>query len=641
MKYTNHLSGEPSPYLRQHVHNPVDWYPWGEEAFARARREGKPVFLSIGYSTCHWCHVMAEESFEDREVAELLNQHFISVKVDREERPDVDAVYMDVCQAVTGLGGWPLTAVLDEEQNPIFVGTYLPKHSHYGRMGLVELLQEIGQKWSQDAQGLRQSGKQLTEYMRERQEGGEENPAPETGWENERKAKELRDFPEYLLTQAVLWFEKQFDAKNGGFGRAPKFPQAHQLVFLLRYGAWKKEKRPQEMAERTLHCMYQGGIFDQIGGGFSRYSTDDQWLVPHFEKMLYDNALLAAAYLEAFDQTGRPEYREAAKRIFAYAERELLQKEGGFSCGQDADSGHEEGKYYLFAKEEILYVLGEERGREFCGFYQITEQGNFEGKNIPNRIGCTPEERPFWWQEAVDLLLSYRKERYELHLDDKVLTSWNSIMILAYARGARILKEPALGERARSCMEFLRQNLRDTKGRLKIRWRKGEAAFPGQLEDYAFYGLACLELHETLGEKEEFVEAVRVAKELDSLFGDAQRGGYFRYSLENEALILRPKESYDGALPSGNGAVALLFARLYRMTGSPAFRDLLDAQLSFLSGEAKAFPAGYTLGLLAYLEAQKGVKVCALGEDSRECKLQGERFLWLMDMGFPLKGEAH
>ena len=627
----NRLLQENSPYLLQHAHNPVDWYPWCEEAFARARQEEKPVFLSIGYSTCHWCHVMAEESFADEEVAELLNRYFISIKVDREERPDIDAVYMAACQAFTGSGGWPLTAVLDEEQRPFYVGTYLPKTSRLGRTGLLELLQAIERQWTLDRESLKATGYKITEYLKALEQ--ERNTGQGDPWEKPGEAHGEDRVLERLLAQAEEWFQHQFDSVNGGFGRAPKFPQAHQLLFLLRYGAFKKEKAPVDMAEKTLTSLYRGGIFDQIGGGFSRYSTDERWLAPHFEKMLYDNALLALAYTEAFAQTGKPEYREAVSRIFTYAERELLQKEGGFSCGQDADSGGEEGKYYILAWEEVLDVLGEERGEEFCRFYGITREGNFEGKNIPNRLGQAPEERPFWWQEALDLLLHYRQERSELHLDDKVLTAWNSLMIWAYAQAARVFQEPSYAKTASACMTFLRKHLKTREGRLWIRWRKGQAAFSGQLEDYAFYGLAGLELYETSGKKEDFMEAVWALRQLDPLFGDGERGGYFRYSRENETLIIRPKEAYDGAIPSGNGAAALAFAKVYNLTGDPAFGKLRDTQLAYIAREAHAFPAGHTMGLLAFLEAWGEETLCRPGEASEACRLQAKRYGWLHETG--------
>ncbi len=630
----NRLIHEKSPYLLQHAYNPVDWLPWGEEAFSRARREKKPVFLSIGYSTCHWCHVMARESFEDPTVAEFLNRYFVSVKVDREERPDVDAVYMAACQAVTGSGGWPLTLVLDEEQRPFFVGTYLPKISRYGQMGLLEMLDAVHRQWEKEPGSLKEVGDRVTRYLKSlakgeyrRADSQEENIQKSGQWqspyipgtgENRENNGLSTDAVERLLGQAARWFTRQFDKKYGGFGNAPKFPQAHQLLFLMDYGEKAGEPHLMEMAEHTLKAMYRGGIFDQIGGGFSRYSTDERWLAPHFEKMLYDNGLLAEAYLEAFSRTGKVEYGEAARRIFTYVNRELLQKEGGFSCGQDADSEGEEGKYYLFDRTEILDVLGEDRGREFCQIYHITKQGNFEGKNIPNRIGDGEEVRPFWWQEAVDLLLCYRRERGKLHLDDKVLTSWNCLMIGAFARAAVILGEEAYGHRARASMEFLRRNLKDEKGSLQVCWRDGEAAFPGQLEDYAFYALASLKLYEAFGEETDFKEAVWAAWEIPRLFGDPENGGFFRYSVENEVLIIRPKEFYDGAVPSGNGAAALVFSRIYHMTGMPEFGELRDKQLLACERASRDFPAGYTMGLLAFLEAEQEPAMCTLKENALE-----------------------
>jgi len=364
----NLLEREKSPYLLQHKDNPVDWYPWSEEAFARAREEDKPVFLSIGYSTCHWCHVMAHESFEDKEVARLLNGDFVCIKVDREERPDIDAVYMTACQIMTGSGGWPLTVFLTPEQKPFFAGTYFPKQSMYGQYGLVDLLEQVAYMWQNDRRKLLAAGREITAAVNQRRRPGLQEP----------------DHP--LLRRAYGQFRKQFDEEWGGFGSAPKFPTPHNLLFLMRYSAGENQPDALEMAETTLEAMARGGIQDHIGGGFSRYSTDRKWLVPHFEKMLYDNALLTLAYIKAYQMTKKPLYAKTARATADYILRELSNEGGGFFCGQDADSEGIEGKYYVFTPDEIINFLGQKDGEEFCRLYGITESGNFEGSSIPNRM---------------------------------------------------------------------------------------------------------------------------------------------------------------------------------------------------------------------------------------------------------------
>jgi len=434
-KYTNKLISEKSPYLLQHAHNPVDWYPWGDEAFAKAKAEDKPIFLSIGYSTCHWCHVMERECFEDEEVAALLNQGFVSIKVDREERPDIDSVYMNVCQAMTGSGGWPLTVFLTPEGHPFFAGTYFPKHSRYGGVGFVELLKAIREKWAENREELEGLGKEIMDRIAAQM--------------NESSLGEPNS---ELLHGGYRSLEKSFDPVYGGFGGAPKFPTPHHLLFLLRY--WKRFQKPPalEMVEKTLLAMYCGGIFDHIGFGFSRYSTDRQWLVPHFEKMLYDNALLSLAYLEAYQATGKAFYAKVARDIFTYILRDMTSPEGGFYTAEDADSEGVEGKFYLWTPDEVKDVLGADDGEYFCGLYDITEKGNFEGKNILNLLDKMPElsldgvigpdeaERgnPLK-NERVDALrnklFAAREKRVHPFKDDKILTSWNGLMIASLARG--------------------------------------------------------------------------------------------------------------------------------------------------------------------------------------------------------------
>ncbi len=585
----NHLIHEKSPYLLQHVKNPVDWYPWGPEAFRKAAREEKPVFLSIGYSTCHWCHVMAHESFEDPGVAELLNRDFVSVKVDREERPDIDAVYMAVCQAVTGSGGWPLTAVLTPEQEPFFVGTYFPKDSRYGQPGLLALLKEISGLWKEQRGKALSAGRQLKEAL----------TAQETLSASRRSGPEDMAC---LFSRAVEMFRHSYDSSYGGFGRAPKFPTPHNFFFLLRYADMQHDRKAGEMAVCTLRALACGGISDQIGGGFSRYSTDEKWLIPHFEKMLYDNALLSIAYLEAYQVTGEILFRETAVHTLDYVLRELTGPEGGFFCGQDADSDGVEGRYYSFTPEEICSVLGADAGRRFCLDYDIAKPGNFEGKSVPNRVGTGSVPRR--WREDGSLLklYEYRKSRAALHLDDKVILSWNAWMIFALAKAACVLGEGTYLDAARRAHDFIAAEMTDENGRLFRRWRDGEAAHMGNLDDYAFYGLALLELYRTTYEPHFLTEALVRAGQIVSFFEDGENGGFYLTAVDAEALIVRVKETYDGALPSGNAAVALLFGRLAKYTGDIRWLECSDRQNRYLAGAVKDYPCGHSFGLVALME---------------------------------------
>lgn len=575
----NQLQYEKSPYLLQHAENPVDWRPWGTAALEEAKREDKPIFLSIGYSTCHWCHVMAHESFESEEVAAVLNRAFIPIKVDREERPDVDAVYMAACIAMNGSGGWPLTVLLTPDQKPFWAGTYLPKGQ------LMSLLEQAERRWRENRGQLISVGDMLTEHLR--QEEAVRPDAPSRA----------------LVEKGVALFVQSFDRQWGGFGQAPKFPTAHNLLFLLRYARLTQDRQAQEMAELTLEHMYRGGLFDHVGGGFSRYSTDRQWLVPHFEKMLYDNALLVLAYTEAWNQTHQDYCREVACRTLDYILTELTDPQGGFYCGQDADSDGVEGKYYVFSPEEITAVVGEKQGQAFCRRFGITFAGNFEGKSIPNLIGT-----PDWEQEPEEIkalrkqLYAYRKQRISLHRDDKVLTSWNGLMIAALARAGLILDESRYLDAAEQAVAFIRKNLKDSDGRLLARWRDGDAAHPGKLEDYAFYTWGLLELYEATFRVDYLEEACALAELLLKLFFDHEQGGFYPYAKDGEQLITRTKEVYDGAMPSGNSVAALVLSRLARLTGETHWMQAAQCQFAYLAGAIQGYPAGYSFALLALLE---------------------------------------
>lgn len=595
----NHLKNEKSPYLLQHVENPVDWYPWGAEAFEKAKEKDCPIFLSIGYSTCHWCHVMAHESFEDGQVAEILNQNFVCIKVDREERPDIDSVYMSACQAVTGAGGWPLTAILTPDQNPFFLGTYFPKHPRYGHPGLIELLQKISQLWGADRARLLETGQQITEFISI----------------SDRTAESVPD--KNILKRAIALYNQQYDEQWGGFGNAPKFPAAHNLLFLLHYGILEDDKGALDMAEHTLEAMALGGMNDQIGGGFSRYSTDEKWLVPHFEKMLYDNALLAAAYLDAFQITRNHFYADTARRTLDYVLRELTGPKGQFYCGQDADSEGIEGKYYFFNPREIQDILGRADGDEFCRIYHITDEGNFEGSSIPNLIGLS--EAP-WPADDVRLnkIYDYRRNRTQLHRDDKVILSWNSWMMIAMAKAAQILGDSRYQDAAVDTHRFIRESMTDSSRRLFHRWREGEAAIAGQLDDYAVYGLALLELYRTTYEPGYLEDAVFFTRHMTELFEDKENGGYFLTASDAEALITRPKETYDGAMPSGNSAAAVLLSRLAQYTCDPFWQEALDRQVNFLAGAVREYPLGHSFGLIAFLQTLYPSQelVCVTSENS-------------------------
>ncbi len=576
---SNRLSRERSPYLLQHAKNPVDWRPWGKEVFQEARRTDRPIFLSIGYSTCHWCHVMAHESFEDEAVARAVNASFLPVKVDREERPDVDAVYMAACVAMNGSGGWPLTVLLTPEQKPFWAGTYLPKTQ------LLRLIDEAARLWREDRAAVLSAGEALTAHLRQEEKNSPGAPGRE------------------IVSQAADEFARNFDWEWGGFGPPPKFPTPHNLVFLLRYARLTKNGQTDEMALRTLDAMYRGGLFDHVGGGFSRYSTDGCWLVPHFEKMLYDNALLALAYTEAYQHTRRTLYKEVVHRTLDYALRELAGPQGGFCCGQDADSDGVEGKYYTLTPGELVSVLGEPDAERFCQWYGVTPAGNFEGKSIPNLLSLSQFDRePEEMAALRERVYAYRLERTALHRDDKVLTAWNALMLAALARSGLALDDPDYLDAARRTVDFLDARLAAPNGRLLARWRDGDAAHPGKLDDYAFYAYGLLELYHSTFEPNYLARAVELADHLLKLFFDWEHGGFYPYASDGEQLLTRTKDAYDGAMPSGNSVAALLLSRLARLTGEKRWRDAADLQLSWLAGAAGDYPAGHSFAMLAFLE---------------------------------------
>lgn len=592
-KKPNRLANEKSPYLLQHANNPVDWYPWGNEAFKKAKEKDQPVFLSVGYSTCHWCHVMERESFEDEEVAELLNKHYVAIKVDREERPDVDHIYMTVCQSLTGSGGWPLTVIMTPEKKPFFAGTYFPKQSMMGRPGLMDVLSQISEVWEKDRERLNDIGDKVTEAIR-----------PSFG------AAPGGEISEETLHKAYRQLSQRFDKTYGGFGSAPKFPTPHNLSFLMRYWKQYKDNHALTMVEKTLDAMHRGGIYDHIGFGFSRYSVDKKWLVPHFEKMLYDNALLANAYLEAYQATGKERYARVARQVFTYVLRDMTSPEGGFYSAEDADSEGEEGKFYVWNPGEVEALLGPETGKLFCDLFDITARGNFEGHNIPNRIGSNREkfatehnlslaDLDSRLEQAREKLFLTREKRVHPYKDDKVLTAWNGLMIAALARGGRVLDEPRYTEAAAKAVQFIWAKLRCADGRLMARYRDEEAAYLAYLDDYAFLAWGLLELYQTTLEPGHLAKALGLTGEMIDLFWDFDEGGFFFYGKDGEELLARPKEVYDGATPSGNSVAASNLLRLARLTGDQQLTEYSRRQLEAFSGYLEEQPQAHTHFLTA------------------------------------------
>ena len=591
---SNRLQKEKSPYLRQHGENPVDWYPWGEEAFEKARREDKPVFLSIGYSTCHWCHVMAHESFEDAEIASILNDNYVSVKVDREERPDVDSVYMAACVAANGSGGWPLTAILTPAQEPFFVGTYFPKENRGGRMGLKYLLAAVAEKWKNEREELLHTASEMTAYLRR------EDALTQVGG------------AEGLPKKAAEQLLGSYDREYGGFGWQTKFPTPHNLIFLMEYAALTGDKKPREAVEHTLRQMYRGGIYDHFGGGFCRYSTDREWLKPHFEKTLYDNALLALAYTEAWQDGHMALWRQVAEDTLDYCLRELKGDEGGFFCGQDADSNGAEGAYYLFTPDEVKQVLGEDAGRGFCECYDITAEGNFQGKSIPNlllnnRWSFLPEG----YGEYRERLRLRREGRLPLLTDKKILSGWNGLMLMALSRAARVFSDRRYLLEAQELAAFLRDKLTEN-GRLRARLCDGELRFEASLSDLAFYALGLTELYAADFDPAHILAAAALAGQLPARYAN-EKGGYFSTALDGEKLILRPMDTEDGAMPSGNSAARLLFDRLFALTAEETWRALGDRQADYLAGLSADYPASRCTAMCALLLREHGTRetVCA------------------------------
>ncbi|MBR3421108.1 MAG: thioredoxin domain-containing protein [Ruminococcus sp.] len=572
----NHLKNETSPYLLQHADNPVDWYPWCGEAFERAKSEDKPVFLSIGYSTCHWCHVMAHESFENSETAELLNKNFISVKVDREERPDIDSVYMTVCQAFTGSGGWPMSVFMTWDKKPFFAGTYFPPAPRFGMPSFRDVLNAVVMQWDTEREKLIQSAENITDMLK-----------------NTESVKTNKVNGDIVETAAEM-LRKSYDSIHGGFGSAPKFPMPHELMFLMYYAKINSDETAQKMSEKTLLQMRKGGIFDHIGGGFSRYSTDRYFLAPHFEKMLYDNAMLIIAYSAMYSLTASKVYLETALKTADYILCEMTSPEGGFYSAQDADSEGVEGKYYTFTLDEIMSVLGD-KGKHFSETFDITEHGNFEGVNIPNLLKSGDLDTDF--EAEFQKLYEYRKKRTKLHLDDKILLSWNSMMIAAMSMLYRVSHTGKYLRAAENAQRFIEENMSDGE-LLYTSFRDGKRSDTAFLEDYAYYIAALIELYNSTLDKKYLMRAEKLCAEAVRRFSD-KNGGF--NMCESTELLMNPKELNDGAVPSGNSIMAYVFVRLYQLTENEEYREYAKKQLDFMSAQAQDYPSGHCMFLLAKL----------------------------------------
>ena len=599
----NRLIFEKSPYLLQHAANPVDWYPWGDEAFQKAADQDKPIFLSIGYATCHWCHVMEKESFEDPEVAELINQTFIPIKVDREERPDIDQIYMAVCQAITGSGGWPLTALLTSEKKPFFVGTYFPKESRSGRAGMLDLIPQVADLWENSRDELYSSADQITNHL---QNSGSGQPGKLT---------------RSIIDRAVTGLKGRYDAVQGGFGTAPKFPSPHNLVFLLR--CWYRDKDPEllEMVEKTLRQMRLGGIFDQIGYGFHRYSTDAAWRLPHFEKMLYDQAMLAIAYTEAYQATGKEEYANTIRQIIQYVLRDMTSPEGGFYSAEDADSEGEEGRFYTWTDAQFTEELGEQGGELFSTIFNFQPAGNFldegsrelTGRNllylskplpeIADELGLPEDDLNTLWEKARQLLFQIREARVHPLKDDKILTDWNGLMIAALAKAGTVLDESEYLRAAKEAADFILDVLRTDDGYLLKRYRSGEAALPAHLDDYAFLAWGLIEIYQADFDPRYLRSALEITELMIKLFWDEEQGGFFFTVKGQSDLIHRTRELYDGALPSGNSIAAMNLVRLARLTSNPEYEKMAHQIGDAFYSQVEQVPIGYTQYLSALLFA--------------------------------------
>jgi len=606
----NSLIHETSPYLLQHAKNPVQWYTWNESALKKATEEHKPIFLSIGYSSCHWCHVMAHESFENSEIAKIMNENFINIKVDREERPDIDDIYQKVCQIATGQGGWPLSVFLTPDQKPFYVGTYFPILDSYGRPGFGSLLRQLAQSWKEKPQDILKTAENFLTNLQKTESVGT-----------------FEHLDKSILDEAAINLMQLGDPIHGGFGSAPKFPNSANLSFMLRYSKLSGISKFQEFALKTLRKMAQGGIFDQLRGGFHRYSTDSRWLVPHFEKMLYDNALIPVVYTEAYQITKDPFYLEVVTKTLNYVLEEMTSTEGGFYSAQDADSEGEEGKYYVWNKSEIQEILGNDAD-VFCLFYDVTDGGNFEGKTIlcnnislssvAFKFGKTEDQVKNILDSGIKKLLDVRSKRIPPGLDDKILTSWNALMISALAKGFRVSNEQSFLSAAEKCISFIENHLVKN-GKLLRTYKNGTSKIQAYLEDYSYFISALLDIFE-INPKLKYLETAQTfGNYLIDHFWDPTQKNFFMTDNTHEKLIIRPKSNYDLSMPSGNSVAAYSLLRLYHLTQEKKFLeislDVIESQAAMAAENPFGF--GYLLNTI-YMYLQKPLEITILNPKNTE-----------------------
>ncbi len=594
MKYSNALVHESSPYLQQHAHNPVNWQPWGENAFAMARMADKPIFLSIGYSTCHWCHVMEHESFEDEAVATAMNAAFISIKVDREERPDIDQVYMQVAQMMTGSGGWPLNVILTPDKKPFYAATYLPKHSGHGRMGIIELANRVHTLWQEDRSRLIASADKISQSLQDNQNNakGDTQQALTSDW----------------ITQAYQELKASFDPQYGGFGTAPKFPAPHKLMLLLRYAHQYQDEAAINMVETTLDQMHAGGIFDQLGYGFHRYATDREWLVPHFEKMLYDQALLMMAYSEVFQTTGHERHAQVVDEIAQYVLRDMRAPDGAFYTAEDADSEGEEGRFYLWRESELQQLLSKEDAALAVRYWGIQRVGNFLDEARKKRTGqnilhiaqpLTTDDEKTALQHIQQTLLTAREHRIRPFRDEKIMADWNGLMIAALAKASAALNRPDLYDAATAAATAVLTRLRNDDGSLShSRASSTGQRTPANLDDYAFLTWGLLELYRVDFDAQYLADAIALNKQMMAQFSDA-KGGFYLTGKDAEALLVRPKDTWDGAIPSGNAVAVANLIQLARLTGDYTLEDTAEKALKSFSPLMEQAPTGQTFMLTA------------------------------------------
>ncbi len=588
----NRLDQSKSPYLQQHSDNPVDWYPWGEKAFKKAKAEDKPIFLSIGYATCHWCHVMAHESFEDEQVAELMNDAFINIKVDREERPDIDNTYMTICQMLTGQGGWPLTIVMTPDKKPFYAATYLPKQSRANRMGLLDFVPAIQKAWKSDRENVLQSVEKIEQGFSKSLDIG----------------KGTGHLPDELPDQTYQQLTRKYDQQEGGFSSEPKFPSPHNLLFLLNWYRLNDDEKALEMVHHTLRKMRLGGLWDHVGFGFHRYSTDHKWLLPHFEKMLYDQAMLLMAYSEGWKETGDPLLKQTAYELVDYVDDCLTSESGAFYSAEDADSEGEEGKFYVWGSNEIDSILDESDAGLFKSLYNIKENGNFQdeatgqktGKNIPHLKDPLEEEQRQKIEKILEQLKEEREKRERPLLDDKILTDWNGLMIAALAKAGIIFNEKQFINKAEQAWSAIKEHCMSKESKLLHRLKDGEADIDGMADDYAFIIFGLIELYEATFQPKYLKQAVDLQYQFDKDFLDYEYGGYYFTASGAEKLLGRQKEIYDGALPSSNSVAALNLLRLSRLTGEPKFENRITKLFSTFSRQIKEAPTGYTFAVHAF-----------------------------------------